>query len=78
MTGISWWKLSPRLSELRSHVLEFMMMSLKAMDSEGHTASHFAVVPNQSLNKLHIVFELVIPQEARKQAIPSYFSVRIN
>jgi hypothetical protein len=46
------------LLRMRSRVLEFIKMSVKNMDLEGHSAAHFAVVLHQSLNQLHIVFSL--------------------
>lgn len=59
---------------VRSHVfLKFMKMGVKDMHFEGHPATHFAVVCHQGLNKLHIVFGLVIPQEAKNycnKAVP--------
>ena len=51
-------------------------MSVKDMDFEGHPAAHGAVVLHQSLNQLHIVFGLVIAQEAPNycdKAVPSHF-----
>ena len=48
-----------------SHVLlEFVKMSVKDMDFERHSASHFGVILNSGLNQLHIVFSLAIIQEA--------------
>ena len=46
------------------------------MDFEGHPAAHGAEVLHQSLNQLHIVFGLVIAQEAPNhcnKAVPSRF-----
>ncbi|XP_078470508.1 uncharacterized protein LOC144732790 isoform X3 [Lampetra planeri] len=58
------------LLRVRSHVLlECIKMSIKDVDFEGHHS-------HQSLNQLHIVFELVIAQEATKhcdKAVPSRF-----
>lgn len=34
------------------------------MNSVGHPAAHFAVVLHQCFNMLHIIFGIVIPQEA--------------
>ena len=51
-------------------------MGVKNMDLEEHPASCFAVVPHQDLNKLHIVFGHVIPQEAPNhysEAVPRCF-----
>ena len=39
-------------------------MSVKDMDFERHSASHFGVILNSGLNQLHIVFSLAIIQEA--------------
>ena len=50
---------------LSSHVLlEFVKMSIKDMDFDRHSASHFGINFYESLNQLHIVFSLVITQEA--------------
>ena len=45
-------------------LLEFVKMSVKDMDFERHSASHFGVILNGDLNQLHIVFILAIIQEA--------------
>ena len=49
-------------------------MSIKDMDHERHSASHFGVILYKSLNQLHIVFSLVITQEAMNscnETVPS-------
>ena len=51
-------------------------MSIKDMYFEGHPAVHFDEVLDQGLNKLLIVFSLVIPKEATNhcnKAVPRYF-----
>ncbi|MBN3271194.1 RPR1B protein, partial [Polyodon spathula] len=70
------------LLRVRSHVvLEFIKMSIKDIDFEGHPTTHCAVVLHQSLNQLHIVFGLVIAQGAPNhcdKAVPSRFLLTKN
>ena len=60
-----------------SHVLlQFFKMSVKDMDFERHSASNFAIILYESLKQLHIIFSLVITQEATNncnQTVPSRF-----
>lgn len=59
-----------------SHVLEFNKISIKDMDFEGHPTAHFVTVVHKILNQLHIVFGLVIAQEASNhcsKAVPNHF-----
>ena len=62
---------------LSSHVLlEFIKMSVKDMDFERHSPSHFGAILYESLNHLHIVFSLAITQEAMNncsETVPSCF-----
>ena len=61
------------LLRVRSHVLEFIKMSIKDMDLAGHPATHYAIVPCQRLHQLKVVFGHVIAQETTNhcaQAIP--------
>lgn len=51
-------------------------MTVKDMDFEGPPSDHFAVVLQQGLKTFHIVFDLVIPQEAPNhddKVVPRYF-----
>src|SRR6218665_192190 len=60
-----------------SHVvLEFLKMSVEDMDFERHSASHFGIILDEGLNQLHIVFSLVITQEAMNncnETVSSHF-----
>ncbi|XP_076308680.1 uncharacterized protein LOC143224105 [Tachypleus tridentatus] len=52
-----------------------MGMSVKDMDFLRHPATHFAAVLHQSLNRFHIIFGLVIAQEAPNhcdKAVPRF------
>ena len=56
-------------------------MSVKDMDFERHSASHFGVILYESLNQLHIVFSLVITQEAMNncnETVPSRFLLPVQ
>ena len=62
-------------------LLEFVNMSVKDMDFNRHSASHFGVIFYESLNQLPIVFSLVITQEAMNncnETVPSHFLLPVQ
>ena len=65
-----------------SHVLlEFVKMSVKDMHFERNSLSHFSVILYESLNQLHIVFSLVITQEAMNncnETVPNRFLLPVQ
>ena len=68
------WATSPVL-------LEFVKMRVKNMDFERHSASHFGIILDEILNQLHIVFSLVITQEAMSKwnkTVPSHFLLSVQ
>ena len=70
------------LLRVSSHVfLEFVKMSVKDMDFERHSTSHFGVILYESLNQLYIVFSLVITQEAMNncnETVPNRFLLPVQ
>ena len=51
------------------------------MDFERHSASHFGIILDEILNQLHIVFSLVITQEAMSKwnkTVPSHFLLSVQ
>ena len=68
---------SPLYLDGSFHVLlEFFKMSVKDLDFERYSASHFGVILYESLKQLHIVFSLLITQEAMNncnETVPSRF-----
>ena len=62
-------------------LLEFVRMSIKDMEFERPSASHFGIILYESLNQLHIVFSLVITQEAMNncnETVPSRFLLTVQ
>ena len=63
-----------------SHV-PFVKKSIKDVDFERHSASHFDIILYESLNQLHIVFIFVITQEAMNdcnKTVPSHFLLPVQ
>lgn len=46
------------------YILEFINMSVIVINIEGHSEAYFAGVLHQCLNRLYIVFGLMVSQES--------------
>ena len=71
---ISWWNRTPCSSDVKLPCCPWICED--ECQGYGLSASHFGIILYESLNQLHIVFSLVISQEAMNncnETVPSHF-----